>query len=50
MTALLRWVRFRFRRTRIYQGTEPYGPFIPWQEVLRRSTAEVPNPKGRPHE
>lgn len=48
MTAILHWVRAHLfpRKTRIYQGTEMFGPVLPWHEVLARSTAGVPNPKG----
>lgn len=47
MTVLLHWVSTRLlRRTRIYQGTEMFGPVMPWREALRRATANVPNPRG----
>lgn len=42
MKRLLHWLGLR--RTRTYQGREMYGPFLPWDEVLRQATTKVPRP------
>jgi hypothetical protein len=39
---LIRLQRLLRRPIKVSVGHEPYGPFLPWQEVLARSTALVP--------